>query len=126
MGLGVKNTDFYAVGVDYLKKHQKAEVSGLTEEVNQNGDIVNFVVPIDTENEEKYALLCLERIEGKWTVYHHEFLGNHKGRSFNFTLSSSIKKVNCSSITVTYILSAELITLKFSKLFRRILILSPL
>jgi antitoxin component YwqK of YwqJK toxin-antitoxin module/uncharacterized RDD family membrane protein YckC len=91
MGLGVKNTDFYAVGVDCLNT-QDIEVSGLTKEVNQNGDIVNYVVPIDSDNGYKYALICLERIEGTWTVYHYELLQKHKGRTFNFTLSSSLKK----------------------------------
>lgn len=92
MGLGVKNTDFYAVGVDYLKSTQNISVNGLTKEVNQNGEIVNFVVPIDISNKEEYALLCLERIDGKWSVYHYELLEKHKGRTFNFALSSSIKK----------------------------------
>ena len=91
MGLGVRNADFYAVGVDYLKTHN-IEVGGLTKEVNQNGDIVNYVVPVDSENGNKYALICLERMEGTWTVYHYELLQKHKGRTFNFTLSSSYKK----------------------------------
>ncbi|ASB50466.1 RDD family protein [Alkalitalea saponilacus] len=91
MGLGVKNTDFYATGLEYLKS-QNIEVSGLTKEVNQNGNIVNYVVPIVSDNENKYALICLEKVDGKWTVYHHEFMTKHKGRTFNFTLSSSLKK----------------------------------
>lgn len=91
MGLGIKNTDFYASGVEYLKT-QNIEVSGLTKEVNQNGDLVNYVVPVDSDTENKYALICLEKIDGTWTVYHHELLGKHNGRTFNFTLSSSLKK----------------------------------
>ena len=91
MGLGVKNTDFYATGVEYLKT-QNIEIRGLTKEVNQNGDIVNYVVPINSDNEDKYALICLEKIEGTWSVYHHELMKKHKGRTFNFTLSSSLKK----------------------------------
>jgi antitoxin component YwqK of YwqJK toxin-antitoxin module len=91
MGLGVKNTDFYSIGEEYLKT-QNIEISGLTKEVNQNGDIVNYVVPIDSDNENKYALICLEKVEGTWTVYHHELMKKHKGRTFNFTLSSSLKK----------------------------------
>ena len=91
MGLGVKNTDFYATGLDYLKT-QNIEISGLTKEVNQNGDIVNYVVPIDSDNENNYALICLEKSDGKWTVYHHELMNKHNGRTFNFTLSSSIRK----------------------------------
>ncbi len=91
MGLGVKNTDFYATGLEYLKT-QNVEVSGLTKEVNQNGNIVNYVVPIDSDNENNYALICLEKFDGKWSVYHHELLEKHKGRTFNFTLSSSLKK----------------------------------
>jgi antitoxin component YwqK of YwqJK toxin-antitoxin module len=91
MGLGVKNTDFYSIGEEYLKI-QNIEISGLTEEVNQNGGIVNYVVPIDSNNENKYALICLEKVEGTWSVYHHELMKKHKGRTFNFTLSSSLKK----------------------------------
>lgn len=91
MGLGVKNTDFYATGLEYLNT-QNVEISGLTKEVNQNGDIVNYVVPIDSDNKNNYALICLEKIDGKWTVYHHELMNKHKGRTFNFTLSSSLKK----------------------------------
>jgi antitoxin component YwqK of YwqJK toxin-antitoxin module/uncharacterized RDD family membrane protein YckC len=91
MGLGVKNTDFYATGLEYLQT-QNVEIRGLTKEVNQNGDIVNFVVPIDSDNENKYALICLEKIDGKWAVYHHELMNKHKGRTFNFTLSSSLKR----------------------------------
>jgi antitoxin component YwqK of YwqJK toxin-antitoxin module/uncharacterized RDD family membrane protein YckC len=91
MGLGVKNTDFYATGEEYLKT-QNIEIGGLTKEVNQHGDIVNFVVPIDSENENKYALISLEKIEGTWSVYHHELMKKHKGRTYNFNLSSSLKK----------------------------------
>jgi len=91
MGLGVKNTDFYATGLDYLKT-QNIEISGLTKEVNQNGDIVNYVVPIDSDSEYKYVLICLEKIDGNWTVYHHELMNKHRGRTFNFTLSSSLKR----------------------------------
>jgi antitoxin component YwqK of YwqJK toxin-antitoxin module len=91
MGLGVRNTDFYATGLEYLK-FQNIEVIGLTKEVNQNGDIVNYVVPIDSNNENNYALICLEKIDSKWTVYHHELKNKHNGRTFNFTLSSSLKK----------------------------------
>ena len=91
MGLGVKNSNFYAIGEEYLKT-QKVEISGLTKEVNQHGEIVKYVVPIESDNENKYALICLEKIDGTWTVYHHELLKKHKGRTFNFTLSSSFKK----------------------------------
>lgn len=91
MGLGVKNTDFYSIGEEYLKT-QNIEISGLTKEVNQNGDIVNYVVPIEVDNENKYALICLEKVDGTWTVYHHELMKKHNGRTFNFTLSSSLKK----------------------------------
>lgn len=92
MGLGVKNTDFYSVGADYLKATLNIEINGLTREINQNGQIVNFVVPIDDDNGNKYALICLEKIKDEWTVFHSEFLKKHKGRTFNFSLSSSIKK----------------------------------
>ncbi len=90
-GLGTKNTDFYTVGKEYLNT-QNIEISGLTKEVNQNGNIVNYVVPVHFDNENKYALVCLEKIGGIWTVYHHELLWNHKKRAFNFTSSSSLKK----------------------------------
>ncbi|NQX81229.1 MAG: RDD family protein [Flavobacteriaceae bacterium] len=91
MGLGVKNTNFYAVGLEFLKA-QDIAVTGLTREVNQNVDIVNYVMPIDSDNEKEYALIYLERIDGTWNVYHHELLEKHNGRIFNFTLSSSLKK----------------------------------
>jgi antitoxin component YwqK of YwqJK toxin-antitoxin module len=92
MGLGVKNSDFYESGVDFLVLKNNLEINGLTREVNQNGQIVNFVVPIIKESSEQYALVCLEKIQDKWNVYHSEILENHSGRSFNFTLSSFIKK----------------------------------
>jgi uncharacterized RDD family membrane protein YckC len=91
MGLGVKNSDFYAAGADFLKE-RNIEVDGLTKEVNQNGEIVNFVVPITTDDENEYALLCLERVDGEWSVYHHELLTDHKGLQFNFETYSSLKK----------------------------------
>lgn len=91
MGLGVKNTDFYTTGLDYLKT-KNVKVSGLPKEVNQNGNIVNYIVRINPENGNKYALVCLEKFDSNWTVYHIRLLNKHRGRTFNFNLSSSLRR----------------------------------
>ena len=91
MGLGVKNSDFYNEGSQYLKTNN-IEIVGLPKEVNQVGEVVNYVVPISDSLDNRYALICLEKVKGNWTVYHVEKLNKHKGRTFNFNLSSAIHR----------------------------------
>ena len=89
MGLAVKQTDFYQVGIDYLKSNSQTEIIGLPKEVVQGGNNASFGVPVSNEDHDKYAIVYLELIEGKWSVDHTDFLKVQvAGPSFSLNLSS--------------------------------------
>ena len=89
MGLAVKKTEFYHVGIDYLKSTSQVEITGLPKEVVQSGNNASFGVPVSNEDHDKYALVYLEIIEGEWRVDHIDFLKVQvAGPSFSLNLSS--------------------------------------
>lgn len=90
MGLAVKKTDFYKIGINYLKNSDGVEIVGLPKVVNQNRNAVNFVVPISNKNQDKYAIIYLEKNGNEWSVNHTDFIKEHIiGFSYGFSLSSS-------------------------------------
>jgi uncharacterized RDD family membrane protein YckC len=86
MGLAVKHTDYYTIGIDYLKTNNKVEVVGLPKEVNESRCKVNFIVPVSNENNDKYAVVALKKSDGKWIAYYTEFFKDHSGLSYSFDL----------------------------------------
>jgi uncharacterized RDD family membrane protein YckC len=89
MGLAIKKTDFYRVGIDYLKSTRQVEITGLPQEVVQSGNNASFGVPVSNEDHDKYAIVNLELIEGEWRVDHVDFLKVQvAGPSFSFNFSS--------------------------------------
>jgi len=89
MGLAVKKTDFYRVGIDYLKSTKQVEITGLPQEVVQSGNNASFGVPVSNEDHDKYVIVYLELIEGEWRVNHVDFLKVQvAGPSFSLNLSS--------------------------------------
>jgi len=89
MGLAVKKTDFYRVGIDYLKSTRQVEITGLPQEVVQSGNNASFGVPVSNEDHDKYVIVYLELIEGEWRVDHVDFLKVQvAGPSFSLNFSS--------------------------------------
>ena len=89
MGLAVKKTDFYQVGIDYLKSNRQIEITGLPKEVVLSGNIASFGVPVSNEDHDKYATVFLEKIEGEWHFDHTDFLKEQvAGISFKLNLSA--------------------------------------
>ena len=63
---------------------------GLTKVLNQNRNTVNFIVPISNENQDKYAIIYLEKNGDDWSVNHTDFSKEHIiGFSYGFSFSSS-------------------------------------
>jgi len=90
MGLAVKKTAFYQVGIDYLKSNRQIEITGLPKEVVLSGNIASFGVPVSNEDHDQYAIVYLELIEGGWRVDHADFLKVQvAGPSFSLNLHSS-------------------------------------
>jgi hypothetical protein len=90
MGLAVKKTDFYDIGINYLKNNSVVEIVGLPKVVNQNRNTVNFIVPISNENRDKYAKIYLEKNGDEWSVNHIGFIKEHiLGFSYGLSYSSS-------------------------------------
>lgn len=74
MGIAVRRTDFYNIGIDYLKSNTVVEISGLPKVVNQTRCTVNFIVPISNESHDKYARIYLEKNGIEWSVDHTDFI----------------------------------------------------
>lgn len=90
MGLAVKKTDFYKIGINYLINSNEVKIVGLPKVVNQNRNTVNFIVPISNENQDKYAIIYLEKNGDDWSVNHTDFSKEHIiGFSYGFGFSSS-------------------------------------
>ena len=87
MGLAVKNTDYYRIGINYLTTNNKVEVVGLPTEVNESRCKVDFIVPVSNENNDKYAVVALKKADGKWIAYYTEFFKDHAGLSYGFDLA---------------------------------------
>jgi uncharacterized RDD family membrane protein YckC len=86
LGFAVKKTDFYTAGADYLKVNKSAEITGLPTSVNLNGEKVDFSVPVYLQNKDKYAVIFLEKTDGKWHVSNTEFYNGHIGVSFGLNI----------------------------------------
>jgi uncharacterized RDD family membrane protein YckC len=90
MGLAVEKTDFYAIGIEYLKNNSEVEIIGLPLGVDQTRNTVNFVLPVSNENRDKYAEIYLEKYGDEWRVNHIRFFKEHIiGFSYGFNYSSS-------------------------------------
>ena len=89
MGFAVKKTDFYNIGINYLKSKSGLEIVGLTKVVNQNRNTVYFIVPISDENKDKYAIIYLEKNGNEWNVNDTKFTKEHiTGFSYSLSYSS--------------------------------------
>ena len=91
MGFAVKKTDFYNIGIDYLKSKYEVKIVGLTKVVNQNRNTVNFIVPISSENKDRYAKIYLEKNGNGWSVSNTKFIKEHI-IGFSYGLSYSCSK----------------------------------
>lgn len=92
MGLAVRNTDFYNIGINHLKSNTKAEIAGLPKVINQTRCKVNFIVPISDENHDKYAIVYLAKDGNEWSVNKTDFIKERIiGFSYSFSYSSSEK-----------------------------------
>lgn len=90
MGLAVKNADFYNIGISNINSNTTIKIIGLPKFVNQTRHTVNFFVPISNENQDKYAIIYLEKNGTDWSVNHTDFTKEHiMGFSYSFGDSSS-------------------------------------
>jgi uncharacterized RDD family membrane protein YckC len=90
MGLAVKNADFYNIGINNINSNSAIKIIGLPKFVNQTRHTVNFFVPISNENQDKYAIIYLEKNGSDWSVNHTVFTKEHiMGFSYSFGDSSS-------------------------------------
>ena len=90
MGLAVKNADFYNIGINGIKSNTAIKIIGLPKFVNQTRHTVNFFVPISNENQDKYAIIYLEKNGTDWSVNHTDFTKEHIiGFSYSFSDTSS-------------------------------------
>jgi len=94
MGLAIKKTDYYKTGVNYLNTLNSLEIIGLPKVVNQNGNLVNFTVPIRDLDQNRYAEIFLEKTDAKWSVYHSDFIKGSiiMGFSYGFNPTASMKR----------------------------------
>ncbi len=92
--LATKNSDFYSIGKFYLNSVSGLEINGLPNTVNQNRQLVNFTVPIKDQNHNRYAVIYLEKNDGKWNVYYCEYIKNSIiiGFTYSYNPSTAIKK----------------------------------
>jgi uncharacterized RDD family membrane protein YckC len=89
MGLAVKKTDFYNAGIKYLKSKNVVEIAGLPKVANQTRCTVNFIVPISNENQDRYAIIYLEKNGNEWIVNQTKFIKEHiTGFSYGFSYAS--------------------------------------
>jgi uncharacterized RDD family membrane protein YckC len=85
MGLAVKNTDFYFTGINSLNSNPVIKIAGLPVQVNQARNKVDFIVPISDENQNRYAIIFLDRNGREWRVNHTDFTKEHiLGFSYSF------------------------------------------
>ena len=90
MGLAVKKTDFYNIGINALKNNGAVEIAGLPKVVNQSRNKADFVVPVSNENQDRYAKIYLEKEEEQWSVSQIGFIKEHiLGFSYGLSYSSS-------------------------------------
>lgn len=90
MGLAVKNADFYNIGINNINSNTSIKIIGLPKFVNQTRHTVNFFVPISNENQDKYAIIYLEKNGIDWSVSHTDYTKEHIiGFSYSFSDSSS-------------------------------------
>ena len=90
MGLAVKNADFYNIGINNIISNTSIKIIGLPKFVNQTRHTVNFFVPISNENQDKYAIIYLEKNGTDWSVNHTDFTKEHIiGFSYSFSDTSS-------------------------------------
>jgi uncharacterized RDD family membrane protein YckC len=89
-GIAVKKTDFYNAGINYLRSKYEVEIIGLTKVVNQNRNTVDFIVPISNKNNDKYAIIYLEKNGNAWTVNTTKFTSEHiLGFAYGLSYSSN-------------------------------------
>jgi uncharacterized RDD family membrane protein YckC len=91
MGLAVKKTDFYNIGINYFKSNNMVEIVGFPNYVNQTRCAVNFVVPISNENHDKFAIIYLEKNGNKWSVNNTKFINDLIIIGFSYSFSFSCK-----------------------------------
>jgi len=90
MGIAVRKTDFYNIGINYLKSNSVVEIVGLPKAVNQTRSTVNFIVPISNGNQDKYTIIYLKKNGNEWNVDHTDFIKEQIiGFSYGFSYSSS-------------------------------------
>jgi uncharacterized RDD family membrane protein YckC len=88
-GFAVKKTDFYNIGINYLKTNSTAKITGLPKVANQTRNTADFIVPISNENHDKYARIYLEKYGNAWSVNHTDFIKEHIiGFSYGYSYSS--------------------------------------
>jgi uncharacterized RDD family membrane protein YckC len=85
MGLAVKNTDFYSIGINSLNNNPLIRIAGLPLHVTQTRCTVSFIVPISNENKDRYAIIYLDKYGSEWKINHTDFSKEHiLGFSYSF------------------------------------------
>jgi hypothetical protein len=75
-----------------LKSKYELEIIGLTKEVSQDRNTVDFIVPISNKNNDKYAIIYLKKNENGWNVNTAKFTKEHIiGFEYGLSYSSSSK-----------------------------------
>ena len=86
MGMAVKKSDFYNIGINHLKTNNLGNTTGFVKVVDQSRNKVNFIVPISNENNDKYAIIQLVRSGDEWVVSNTQFSKEHiSGFSYGFS-----------------------------------------
>jgi uncharacterized RDD family membrane protein YckC len=86
MGMAVKKSDFYNIGINHLKTNNLGNTTGFVKVVDQSRSKVRFIVPVSNEDKDKYAIIHLVRIGDEWVVSNTEFSKEHiAGFSYGFS-----------------------------------------
>ena len=90
MGLAVKKSDFYNIGINSLNNNPVVRIAGLPIQVTQTRCSVSFIVPVSNENKDRYAIIYLDKFGNEWRINHTDFTKEHIiGFSYSFSDSSS-------------------------------------
>ena len=85
MGLAVKRTDFYSAGINSLNNNPLIRIAGLPLHVSQTRSTVSFIVPVSNENQDRYAIIYLDKYGSEWKINHIDFTKEHIiGFSYSF------------------------------------------
>jgi hypothetical protein len=92
MGFAVKKTDFYKIGINYIRSSGAIQITGLPKVANQNRGTADFIVPVSNENQDRYVRIYLEKDGNEWIVSRTYFIKEHIiGFSYGYGNSSSDK-----------------------------------